>query len=148
MPRPCTVCGHPSRDAIDRALVAPDAANRAIARQFGLSKDAVARHRAEHLPQRLARGAQAAQAAQAVDLLAEVQALRRKAYGLLLKAEQMGDLRTALQGVREARGCLELLAEMEGELDRRPQVSLVLSGEWLAVRGVLFAALRDHPEAR
>lgn len=147
MPRPCTVCTHEGRRAIDRELVG-DAPNRAIARQYGVSKDAIARHRAEHLPEKLARAEQAEQVAQADDLLREVRALRSKAYALLLKAESQGDLKTALSGVREARACLELLAELEGELDRRPQVNLLLAPEWLAVRTALLDALRPFPEAR
>ena len=74
--------------------------------------------------------------------------LRNKAISILLKAEASGDYRTALMGIREARGCLELLAEMEGELNRAPVISLYLSPEWLRVRGALIQALGDFPEAR
>ena len=49
MARTCTVCTHPERVAIDQALVGGEP-NRAIARRMALSKDAVARHRASHLP--------------------------------------------------------------------------------------------------
>src|SRR5688500_1880811 len=112
MPRPCSVCAHPERDAIDKALVA-GVANRRIAAQYAVSEQAIRRHRAEHLPEKLAKAEAATEVAQADDLLREVRALRSKAYGLLLKAEAAGDYRTALAGVREARGCLELLAELE-----------------------------------
>src|SRR5687768_4858980 len=126
MSRPCTVCQHPDRVAIDKALVNGEP-NRGIARQWGVSDDAVSRHRAAHLPERLAQAQDAAQTAEATDLLAEVRMLRSKAYGLLLAAERSGDYRTALQGVREARACLELLAELEGELDRRPTLNLLVA---------------------
>jgi hypothetical protein len=146
MARPCSVCAHPERSAIDKALVG-GTPYRAVARQFRVSDDALARHRVAHLPERLAQAQDAAEVAEATDLLREVRALRSKAYGLLLKAEQQGDIRTALAGVREARGCLELLAELEGELDRRPTLNLLIAPEWLAVRGVLLDALRPYPEA-
>jgi len=91
----------------------------------------------------------AALAAAGTDLLREVRALRGKSYALLLKAEAAGDYRTALAGVREARACLELLAEMEGELDRRQTVNvLVAAPEWLAARAAVLGALRPCPEAR
>src|SRR3954453_21307670 len=51
-------------------------------------------------------------------------------------------------GVRETRGCLELLAKLLGELDERPQVNLLLAPEWRTVRGALLAALAGFPEAR
>ena len=48
MPRPCSVCMHPQRHAIDRALMA-GAAFRNIAARFGTSTTAVHRHRHAHL---------------------------------------------------------------------------------------------------
>jgi len=47
--RTCTVCSHPERATIDKALVAVQNPYRAIARQYGLSKDALLRHKADHL---------------------------------------------------------------------------------------------------
>src|SRR5918997_4266727 len=116
MPRVCTVCCHPERVTIDQALVR-GAVLRGIAGQYGLSKSAVERHAAEHLPALLAQGQAATEVARADALLAELQTLRQTAYRLLVTAEAAGDLRTALLGVREARGCLELLARLLGELD-------------------------------
>ena len=147
MPLPCSVCTNPHRADVDKALVG-GASNRAVARQYGLSKDAVARHRAQHVSEKLAKAEAAAEVAEATDLLREVRALRSKAYGLLLKAEAAGDIRTALAGVREARGCLELLAELEGELDRKPTINILVAPEWLTVRSAMLDALAPFPEAR
>jgi len=147
MPRTCTICTNPDRAAIDRALVAGDA-YRTIAQRYGTSATALHRHKADHLPAKLAQAAAATQTADAIDLLSEVRALRRKAYSLLLQAEAAGDIRTALAGVREARACLELLGEMEGEIDRRPIVNILVAPEWVAVRSALMAALMPYPAAR
>lgn len=147
MPRVCTVCSHADRAAIDRALVAGEP-NRRIAARCAVTEQAIRRHQAEHVPPQLAQAQHAAAVAQASDLLAEVQALRTKAMALLQKAEQAGDYRTALAGVREARACVELLLEVEGELDRRPQINLLLAPEWVTVRGALLAALQPYAEAR
>ena len=49
MARTCTVCSHPERARIDKALVAVQNPYRDIARQYGLSKDALLRHKADHL---------------------------------------------------------------------------------------------------
>jgi hypothetical protein len=40
----CTVCASPDREAIDRSLATKSASLRSLARQFGLSKDAIYRH--------------------------------------------------------------------------------------------------------
>ncbi len=147
MPRTCTICTHPERPAIDAALVA-GTANRRIAAQHAVSEQAVRRHQAEHVPAKLAKAQEAREVAQADDLLRDVRVLRGKAVALLLKAEQAGDLRTALAGVREARGCVELLAKLAGELDERPVVNVLVAPEWLGVRAALLEALTPYPEAR
>ncbi len=148
MPRVCTVCTHPQRSAIDKALVG-GAAFRHIASQFGTSTTALQRHKADHLPAAVATAHEAESVAQADDLLRQLRGLHSKAVSLLLAAERAGDLRTALAGVREARTCLEVLLEVEGELDRRPQVNILVSNpEWLAVRTAIMDALQSHPEAR
>ena len=147
MPRRCTVCDHPERGAIDKALVAGKSAAE-ISALFRVSPDAVQRHKDNHLPARLVKAEEAREVAQADDLLAEARALRKKAYAILLKAEQSGDLRTALLGVREARGCLELLARLLHEIDDRPTVSVLVLPEWVALRGRIVAALAPYPEAR
>jgi hypothetical protein len=86
--------------------------------------------------------------ANADDLLAQLKALRNKAISLLTKAEAAGDYRTALAGIREARGCIETLMEVEGELDRRNVVTITVHPEWLALRTIILAALAPFPEAR
>ncbi len=147
MAQTCTVCRHPDRPAVDMALV-NHRPYRNIAAQFGLSASALVRHHDDHLPATLAKATAAAETARADDLLEQVRALRTKSLQLMLAAEKSGDLRTALAGIREARACLELLAEMSQQLDRRPVVNLTISAEWLQVRATLLDALRPHPEAR
>ena len=53
MPRSCTVCEHPEKDAIDQALVG-SASNRSVASIYDVSEAAVRRHKANHLPAKLA----------------------------------------------------------------------------------------------
>lgn len=161
MPRPCTVCRHDERALIDAALVSGTPA-RQLAARYGLSDDSVSRHNAAHLPVRLVQAAAAGEAAQADDLLAEVRKrtdrvarLADVAEGLIRRAYEAGDLRTAAAAVnaatgasREVRGCLELLAKLRGELDERPQVNIVLSPQWHLVRAALLEALLPYPQAR
>jgi hypothetical protein len=53
---------------------------------------------------------------QANDTLEEVRALKTRAIEILEQAQRAGDLRTALLGIREARGCLELSLKAEGRI--------------------------------
>src|SRR5690606_30206042 len=118
MPRRCTVCAHPKRAEIDRALVR-SAAYRRIAADYGLSERAVRRHRATHVPRLLEAAREREERTTAARLLAELERLRRVASRLGKKAERKGDLRTALAAVGELRGLVAValrgleLAELE-----------------------------------
>ncbi len=150
MPRTCTVCNHAERDAIDQALVSGESA-RDLSAKYRVSEDAITRHRARHRPAALADARAAAEVTRADDLLGQVQALQTRTLGVLAKAEAAGELRTVLQAVREARGNLELLARLLGELrDTAPtvNVALVTAPEWLALRSAMLRTLEPFPEAR
>ena len=147
MPRVCTVCVHDDRPAVDQALV-NHRPYRNIAAQFRLSTSALVRHHDDHLPETLTKAKAAEETARADDLLEQVRALRTKSLQLMLAAEKSGDLRTALAGIREARACLELLAELSQAIDRRPTLNLLIAPEWLVTRSTLLDALRPYPEAR
>ncbi len=146
MPRVCSVCTHPQRAAIDKALVDPGT-YRSIADRFGLSETALKRHKSEHLPGHVAKAQEAKQVADADDLLHQLKALRNKAISILQQAEQAGDFRTALMGIREARGCIEVLMEVEGELDRRGVTNIIVNPEWIEIRTAILVALKPFPDA-
>jgi len=152
MPR-CTVCAHPEHEAINAALVSGEAP-RAVASRFvtvegkPLGRMAVQRHKDEHLPAALSKAQDAKEVAHGDDLLKDVRELHLAARSILAKAYKANESDTALKAIREARGCVELLAKLIGQLDERPQINIALSGEWLQVRAVIINALVSHPEAR
>jgi len=57
MARPCTICDHPARTAIDKVLVAGESM-RNVAERFAISFAALQRHKANHLPEVLAEAKQ------------------------------------------------------------------------------------------
>jgi len=148
MGRACTVCEHPDRRAIDEALVRGESM-RALAARYGtVGRMSLVRHRKEHLPELLAKAYEAERVAEADKLLMDIRRIQTRTLLMLQEAESSGDLRTALAAVREARNNIALLAELRGQLDRRPVVNLVLSPEWLELRALIVGALEPHPEAR
>src|SRR5215217_4843212 len=119
MPRRCTVCDHPEKHGIDEVLV-NGTAYRSVAKRFELSESAVYRHKIEHLPAHLLKAREAEETARADDL-------QDHALDILERAEKAGVLRTALAAISQARGNLELLGKLAGELDERPVVNLNVS---------------------
>jgi hypothetical protein len=140
------VCDHPERHSIDEALVT-GAPYRSVAKRFELSESAVYRHKTDHLPAHLLKAREVEEVARADNLLEQVRSLQAHALDILERAEKAGDLRTALVAISQARGNLELLGKLAGELDERPVVNLNVSPEWLELRAVIVGALEHHPAA-
>lgn len=150
MSRTCTICSHPERAAIE-ALVVASSSNRAITRQFAVSKDAVARHK-EHCMKPAFHDAIATQDTQAafsaLDEMAWMRQQARAIYAAVWTDAQAKDHRLALSSLGELRKQTELYSELTGELDRSLHLELRTSPEWANVRDILFTALTPFPEAR
>ena len=149
MPQVCTICTHPERDELDRAILANEP-NRRIASRCDVSEIALRRHKAGHIPPTLVRAADAAEVARTSvgGLLGQLAELRADARRIGGKAEALDELKTALAGVRELVRIVELTAKLVGELDERPVVNILVATESLAVRAELLDVLRGYPEAR
>jgi hypothetical protein len=88
------------------------------------------------------------------DTYAEVRKLKTQAVSILAEAQEAGDLKTALLGIREARGCLELMFKAEGRIKEQSinvnlqQVNVYDSPEWSKVGDILACRLAGYPELR
>lgn len=147
MTRTCTICRHPNRRSIEKALLS-GASLRSIAGQFRTTKTSFLRHKLKHLPRSLLRAREAREAVQADNLLANVCTLHRRAETILDRAEEAEDHRTALSAIREIRGIVELLARMAGELRDGTKVSFIVSPDYQRLREAITTALAPFPEAR
>jgi len=85
---------------------------------------------------------------QALDVLQQLRTINGAALTVLrdARAAQDGDL--ALKAIDRICRQIELQAKLLGDLDERPVVNVLLSPEWLVLRGQLVAALAPFPEAR
>jgi hypothetical protein len=146
VPRTCSICSHAESEAIDEALVGGGSSNLSVSSLFDVSEAAVRRHKSNHLPAKLVLAHEAGEVATADNLLVKVQDLQCRTLTILDKAEDAGDLRTALGAIREARGNVELLAKLLGELDERPQVNVIMIAP--EVRDAIVRALTPYGEAR
>ena len=145
---PCTVCSHPDRELIDAELVR-GGSQRATARQWDLSKDAVRRHGA-HVSASLARVVSERETAGARSALERLEELHARAMRLLDAADSEGKASLSLQAIRECRALVEVLAKITGELDERPNVQVLnvaTSPEWLNLRAALMDTLAPYPDA-
>ena len=121
------------------------------ARYPDLTRASLERHNRNHVRARMA----AVIAARADDqnaydtsLVDRAAELRAKALELLHKAEKAGDLKTALQGVREAARCVELVGKLTGQVDQSATVNITLAPALIELQTIVLKALADHPAAR
>lgn len=145
MPRRCSICDHPDREAINRELSSGGAIG-TIAAVFGASPDALKRHKANHLmPAQRDRLVSDPELAD-VDVLSEVRTLYRKMRDHLDRAEAATDWPSLVAFHREARADLELLAKLVGRLgDGSTVVNVQIDAR---VQTVILEALEPFPDAR
>ncbi len=148
MGRTCTVCAHHERHAIDQALVAAASPYRTIADQYGLSHQALMRHRSDHIPPALMTAAGAEEVKQALDVLQQLKTINAAALTVLRDARAASDGELALKAIDRIHKQIELQAKLLGELDERPVVNVLISPGWLALRGLIVGALARYPDAR
>lgn len=151
MPRSCSACHHDSRAAIEAAIL-EGRSLRDVARQYGLSKDGLSRHRG-HISPALVRVIERREERQA-ELGAEtalfrLERLYAKAVRVLEAAETAGHTAQQLAAIREARGIVETLAKVTGELREQPAgltVNVLQSPDILRYIAVVREELREQPD--
>ncbi len=115
MPRRCTICHHPQHEEIAVSLFRDG--TRATARRFQVSLPALDRHKG-HLPGTIAKAQQAEVMCEATSLLARVESLMHESEKIAAAAKLEKNWPAATSALREARGCLELLGKLRGELQQ------------------------------
>ena len=82
------------------------------------------------------------------DLVGELVRVKEDVHRLKEKAEEDGDLRTALRGCDKALKALELQAKVEQLIQTPPTVNILMIPEWVSLCTRLIYALDAYPEAR
>jgi phosphoribosylformylglycinamidine (FGAM) synthase-like enzyme len=168
MARRCTICDHPQRLAIDRALLRGEGGFRVIAKRFGTSPSALYRHRHSHLVEMLAHGLAASEAPElyagelarqqraveaeksdrAIDAVAQLRAINAACLEVLKQARADSKPSILLRAVDRIVRQIELQARLLGEIQEGPTINVAVLPEWHGIRQRLLEALRPYPEAR
>ena len=156
----CQVCATPQRHLVELGLVhrVPVAV---LARRFSLHRDAIYRHRKNHMSPQLCAALLVAQKPSDVDLealerseseglLASLVAQRARLQMLSEMAFEEGELHAATGIERAITGSLELTSKLLGVLVQRTHTthtSILISADYLALRQCIVSALKPFPEA-
>ena len=85
---------------------------------------------------------------QALDVFQQLKHINAAALTVLRDAKAAGDGELMLKAVDRVHRQVELQAKLLGDLDDRPQINVLVSPEWVALRGQIVQALAPYPEAR
>lgn len=121
MGRTCTICHHPKRQEIDKALVRGESLG-TIAARSGTSKSSVKRHSDSCISRQLAKAKEAKEVSDvkaASELVKELLELTQKAASVLARAMREKDGELALKAIARMERQLELKARLLGELEDR-----------------------------
>ena len=147
MARICTICSHPRRDEIDRAIL-QGGVNQRIAANYGISESSIRRHiKAGHIPAKIAafQGEQERVTVQELNQIA--QDGLTVLVDLIKRARDREDDRLVVQALRELREYVRFMNEVViGPETGAP--SFRDSPEWVAVRVALIEAVGDNPALR
>jgi hypothetical protein len=146
--QPCSVCTSPKRAEIDQQLVERVPLRR-IAEQCGTSVTALHRHSHAHVAQSLTQAKQASEVADADSLLGRVEQLISRSQRIAERAEKAKQWSPAVSALGEVRRCLELLAELQGEISKNQtnvflQLGLRSEGEITERLSVMLLELFTH----
>jgi hypothetical protein len=149
MSKPCRICTHPEREAIDQAIIS-DVPYRSITEQYGVSNGSIARHKeAGHISQALIQANEVREITRSADLLDMTMSLLNEAQDIVEESRQEGDRRTALDGIGKITNILKLLMAVNLALsDRQAKTSVTTDPEFQRVMSVIMEELDPYPEVR
>ncbi len=151
MPRTCSICVHPQRVAIDRALTEMSDSNRRIASQYDVSERAIRDHKANHLKVRMLKAVEKREDADirtAIDIMGQLKAINGAALSVLKSARDANDGDLALKAIDRIQRQIELQAKLIGELQQEGTTNIIVNNpEWVQIRTALMVALTPFPDA-
>ena len=146
MTRTCTVCNHKDIEEINKLLLC-SGSYRDIARQFGLSKAALARHKEGHIPEVLSKSNDIKEIVNADSLLLKLQEEAVFVRDMRDSAKKEGDIELALKAVDRALKCIDLYAKVSGLIQEQPTVNITLNAEWIELKALIVTTLKPYPDA-
>lgn len=161
MPRRCSICSLPPEelDMVNLLLASGRQSLRSISARFGVSKQALARHRDKHLPTELIRSKQIEDLARADKLGEQIQILARSVLKVLQQAQEEAPSgpwqkrasfsKIALEAARQLVDMAVLLEKVSGTATAAVGYrELITQPQFTELRAVILQVVRDDPGAR
>ncbi len=177
MGRRCTICDHPKRQEIDKALLS-GLSFRKIGKRFDVNPSSAYRHRQTHVVDLIARAqnslgreelvragkleelaragklvehqqeTEAGELRYAIDVVQQLKAINAACLEVLKQARSDRKYSLSLRAVDRIVRQIELQAKLLGQIQDGPTVNVAVLPEWHGIRRLVADALQPYPEAR
>ena len=128
MARTCSICSHPKRKDIEKAIALDNESIAKIAQDYAVSAFAITRHKTNHMEQKLTMLAEKVKTEicekETGGIVGQLKSLQAKALQLMDDCLMDGDRKNAIGAMREARAMVELMSKLTGELDEGTKVQV------------------------
>lgn len=115
MVRTCTICSHPKRDEIEKAIAAGES-YRSISHKYDVSYDAIKRHvKSGHIAKKIQKAKEAKDIKSGLTMLDKLQDLEVKADGAFDIAQKQKNPRGMCAAIQAKKGVIELAGKVTGE---------------------------------
>ncbi len=153
MPLVCSICTHPQRAELEKALVSGEPLRDIVRRcpaSRPVSRSALHRHKRDHLPAQLLKAVEQEDVGHAIDVVRQLKAINVACLEILQKSRADGAHAISLRAVDRIQKQIELQAKLLGELQDGggPTVNVLVAPEWHELRVTVLQALTPYPEAR
>jgi hypothetical protein len=149
----CSVCAHTARSEIDAAIVGGVRTVSDLARTYGMSRQAIMRHRDNHMvadiKAAIARQAEDGALERGGSILDQMLALTAEARDVLRKAKGTNDLRLIMGAIERVGVMLERQAKLEGLIGNGDVTNInITHNDFRQLQVNIVAALEPFPDAK
>ncbi len=159
----CTICSLPAEVLVQvNQKLRSGIGQTPVARDYGLSRDAVGRHwRAGHHkelqpvieekivePEILVPAKRGkTEVIQSGDVMSSIYRVTKQVESILRGYKKLGNDKGVLEASKALKPFLELAAKIEG-LIKEGQINILVNPQWTALKGAVLRVLESYPEAR
>lgn len=149
MAKPCRLCSHPDREALETSLLRRERTQEDVAKVLGVSDRAVGQHLQKHVPEAVRLAISQAKATQAgLNVAQQLIEINQASRRILEEAVAAGDPSLALRAIDRVEKQLELQAKLLGDIQTGVTVNVNQAPAYVEFRSLVLNVLDRHPAAK
>ena len=149
MARPCRLCEHKDREALETALLRRERTQEEVAKALGVTRRAIGQHLQKHVPRDTSLAISQGKATQAgLNVAQQLLEINQASRKILEEALGGGDPGLALRAIDRVEKQLELQAKLLGDIETGVTVNVNQAPAFVEFRSLVLNVLDQHPAAK